>query len=380
MGKAEEVEDDGAGVEEGSKGRMHGVDVQIEEILHGRQADAHQAKASRLSVDATAAGMYVHDEKASAAQNQPESDGKGLKSRKSVGFQVAKDGTLMEDGMMKYSDLREVTVLSEGVIRLEFVHNAIEHVSIKMTCKNTADRDELLQHITEHSLGRAWIHDYDSTYMDCFNHLKHAMTDGSCLEKVLSIPEFAIDFLLRLTLSTVDVKDIKKEGKWPLCFAGAMCWLAFFSYLMLEVAEVIHFNIPALPDSFLGITVCAIGTSFPNAVASIIMSSQNKPAAAIANALGSNVQNVFLAMALPWVIYIQTGPLPGQPIPQNVAGITEGVAWMAGTLLLLVIFVATPAAFTLTKAHGYIFFALYASYLIITSGETFGWWPPLIPA
>ena len=30
------------------------------------------------------------------------------------------------------------------------------------------------------------------------------------------------------------------------------------------------------------------------------MAQQNKPAAAIANALGSNVQNVFLAMALPW--------------------------------------------------------------------------------
>ena len=50
-----------------------------------------------------------------------------------------------------------------------------------------------------------------------------------------------------------------------------------------------------------GITVCAIGTSFPNAVASVLMAQQNKPAAAIANALGSNVQNVFLAMALPWV-------------------------------------------------------------------------------
>lgn len=56
-----------------------------------------------------------------------------------------------------------------------------------------------------------------------------------------------------------------------------------------------------------GITVCAIGTSFPNAVASVLMAQQNKPAAAIANALGSNVQNVFLAMALPWVSWIIHG-------------------------------------------------------------------------
>merc|ERR1719236_103551 len=88
-----------------------------------------------------------------------------------------------------------------------------------------------------------------------------------------------------------------------MCFVGAMCWLAIFSYFMLEIAEQIHCNINAIPNAFLGITVCAVGTSFPNAVASIIMAQQNKPAAAIANALGSNVQNVFLAMAMPWVIF-----------------------------------------------------------------------------
>merc|ERR1711862_1045653 len=124
---------------------------------------------------------------------------------------------------------------------------------------------------------------------------------------------------------------------------GAMAWLAAFSYGMLEVAEQIHCNINVLPNAFLGITVCAIGTSFPNAVASIIMAQQNKPAAAIANALGSNVQNVFLAMALPWVIYcLQQG---FKDIPQNVAGIQEGVMWMVGTLLLVVIFVLVPPGF-----------------------------------
>merc|ERR1719401_1035268 len=113
-----------------------------------------------------------------------------------------------------------------------------------------------------------------------------------------------IDVLLKGTLWAVDVKDHTKQKRWPLCFLGAMCWLAVFSLAMILIADQIHYNIPSLPVSFLGITVCAIGTSFPNAVASIIMAKQNKPAAAIANALGSNVQNVFLAMALPWVIFM----------------------------------------------------------------------------
>jgi len=155
-----------------------------------------------------------------------------------------------------------------------------------------------------------------------------------------------------------------------------MFWLAIFSYLMLEIAEQIHYNIPSLPNSFLGITVCAIGTSFPNAVASILMAQQNKPAAAIANALGSNVQNVFLAMALPWCIYsLQTN---GAPIVQNVAGISEGVAWMMGTLILVVLFVLIPPLCTLGKFYGVVLIVVYFVYLTMVSGETFGWWPPLL--
>merc|ERR1719382_2182188 len=139
--------------------------------------------------------------------------------------------------------------------------------------------------------------------MGAIKHFTHVLGSKhqTLFSKFSAIPEFMIDILLKTTLFAVDVKDIKKEGRWPLCFLGAMFWLAIFSWGMLEIAEQINYNIPALPNSFLGITVCAIGTSFPNAVASILMAQQNKPAAA--NALGSNVQNVFLAMAMPWVIY-----------------------------------------------------------------------------
>merc|ERR1719498_297835 len=189
------------------------------------------------------------------------------------------------------------------------------------------------------------------------------------LKIVYGIPEFMIDSLLRSTLFFCDIKDVKKENRWPLCFCGAMCWLAFFSFCMLECANMIHAFIPAIPTSFLGITVCAVGTSFPNAVASVILSSQGKPGAAIANALGSNVQNVFLAMALPWVIYqTQHG---GAPIPQDVAGIQEGVLWMVGTLVLLLILVLMPPICKITTVAGWILNAVYGVYVVVISGETF---------
>merc|ERR1740117_1880254 len=188
--------------------------------------------------------------------------------------------------------------------------------------------------------------------------------------------------MLKSTLFFVDVKDVSKEARWPMCFMGAMFWLAVFSFGMLEIANAIHYNIPSIPTAFLGITVCAIGTSFPNAVASVIMASQNKPAATIANALGSNVQNVFLAMAMPWVIF---QCFPGQDcskppgvmaeqyanIPASAAGLQEGILWMLGTLVLLVIFVLLPETCTISKFYGIILIGVYVVYLVETSYKAF---------
>jgi len=275
--------------------------------------------------------------------------------------------------------------MGQGVIELEFEKGfmagfLLEHITLKLTAATSADRDQLLKSIEKHSLGRTWVHGYDATVKGSWSHLVHSLQDPDLslfLKLFFCIPEFVIDSCLRLTLYKVDIKDINLEDQWPLCFLGAMCWLAFFSWCMLECANQIHANIPSIPTAFLGITVCAVGTSFPNAVASVILSQQNKPAAAIANALGSNVQNVFLAMAMPWVIFQVNHGF--KDIPQNVAGIQEGVMWMVATLALVVIFVIIPPGFcALSTTYGWILNVVYVVYVVITMGETFGWWPPLI--
>jgi len=351
------------------KGKMHGVEVAVEEILHGRMVDAHGGNAEKWNLDATAHGIYAEPNK------PPSSEETKTGNRGSIGFQF-EGGDAMLGAVLKYKDLKEVVLMDMGVINLEFIHN-LQHITLKLTVDDPDKRTELLNNIQEFSLGRPWVHGYDATIRGAWQHLVHTMKSADpLLDKVLAIPHFLIDAVLKLTLFSVDVKDVSKEGRWPLCFVGAMFWLAIFSFFMLEIANQINYNIPALPNSFLGITVCAIGTSFPNAVASVLMAQQNKPAAAIANALGSNVQNVFLAMALPWVIFqLQYG---GKPIDQNVAGIDEGVLWMVGTLALVVAFVLLPPFCKLSYSYGPILVMVYLAYLVVTSGETFHWWPPLV--
>merc|ERR1712099_130553 len=80
-----------------------------------------------------------------------------------------------------------------------------------------------------------------------------------------------------------------------------MAWLAIFAYLVVEACEGIH-NDFGISNSILGFTVAAAGTSFPNVFSGMVVARQGKTTMAVANALGANVQNVFLALAIPWAI------------------------------------------------------------------------------
>merc|ERR1712039_112338 len=168
-----------------------------------------------------------------------------------------------------------------------------------------------------------------------------------------------------------DVKDVKKEGRWIPCFMMAMFWLAFFSWLMVQVMTHISANIAFLTPMLLGVTVGAIGTSLPNAMGSIIMAQQGKSAAAIGNAFGSNVQNVFLAMAGPWMIFLCVTGEAGVENSLKAKGQTvgEGVNWMLGTLVLVVFFAVIPQTCTFSKAYGMFFLFVYCVYLCWTIYE-----------
>merc|ERR1712060_620563 len=93
-----------------------------------------------------------------------------------------------------------------------------------------------------------------------------------------------------------------------------------------------------ISNGLLGLTVAAAGTSFPNLVASVLVAKRGQSAMAIANAVGSNIQNVFLALGFPWVAKALCSP--GLKFTQSTQGIVAGVYWMAGTLGLFVILVS----------------------------------------
>jgi Ca2+/Na+ antiporter len=367
------------------KTKVHGVQVEVEEHYHSRMADGHGGGKGHFDFDPAAGDGFVATDLAPEVSEAAKAAG-----RNSVGFGA--EG-LLGGAMLYYKDLSEVSVKGEGVVDMIFESKG---VTLEVTCKGgSVDRDKLLENLKQYSLqgkNKTWIHNYGSGPMEAFAHCRHAMSHGTIMGKFHGVLELFVDVLLRTTLFWCDVKDIRKEGRWPLLFVMSMLWLAVFSFLMVQVMGLISTNIPVLSPLLLGVTLGAIGTSLPNAMGSIIMASQGKSAAAIGNAFGSNVQNVFLAMGGPWLIYILSGSsdpeneqkldpkyaetpchcvLMTAPAPEGKHGqsIDEGVSWMLGTLVLVVFFAIMPTTCSFNKMAGLVFVSLYVFYLAWTVYE-----------
>lgn len=57
-----------------------------------------------------------------------------------------------------------------------------------------------------------------------------------------------------------------------------------------------------IPDSIMGLTFLAAGTSVPEAVSSVIVTKQGHGAMGISNSIGSNTFDILLCLGLPWFI------------------------------------------------------------------------------
>jgi Ca2+/Na+ antiporter len=62
-----------------------------------------------------------------------------------------------------------------------------------------------------------------------------------------------------------------------------------------------------ISDFIMGVVFAAAGTSFPNVFASMVVARQGLGNAAISNALGGNVFNIFMGLGFPWLCYCFLG-------------------------------------------------------------------------
>ena len=183
---------------------------------------------------------------------------------------------------------------------------------------------------------------------------------GSRIQKTFHIILFPVKAIAHYGIPDVRVTNAASLTKASISAFVSVLFLIVGSFVMVETLESLAHEIH-IPESVVGATISAAGTSLPNYVASQIAARQGLGNMAISNVLGSNTFNILIALGLPWFMYtLMNG---GHYTDLPIEGIDESMMAMGLGLLLFVILILL-SKFKLLLWHAYLFFVLYALFIV----------------
>ncbi|GAB6026816.1 hypothetical protein CHUAL_013421 [Chamberlinius hualienensis] len=100
------------------------------------------------------------------------------------------------------------------------------------------------------------------------------------------------------------VPDCTRKGwerLFPLTFLMSVLYIGSLSYFVAWMVTIMGYTI-GIPDTVMGITFLAIGTSVPEGYSSVIVCRQGMGNMAISNSVGSNIFDILFCLGLPWLI------------------------------------------------------------------------------
>ncbi|XP_044737469.1 sodium/potassium/calcium exchanger 3 [Chrysoperla carnea] len=187
--------------------------------------------------------------------------------------------------------------------------------------------------------------------------------DVSSCGKLFWIITWPISFVLYCT-----IPNIHKRPKLVIVsFFMCILWIGATSYCTAWFITVIGDTLE-IPDSVMGLTFLAAGTSVPEAVSSVIVTNQGHGAMGVSNSLGSNTFDILLCLGLPWLIKSAFYPVhEGQHFIQiNSSGLTySAVSLFSSLVLLYLAFIFNK--FVLDWKIGLTCLLMYIAFLVFSS-------------
>ncbi|XP_012348111.1 sodium/potassium/calcium exchanger 4 isoform X2 [Apis florea] len=164
-----------------------------------------------------------------------------------------------------------------------------------------------------------------------------------------------------------DCEKPRFKNWFPITFLMCIIWIGSLSYVVAWMITIIGDTLK-IPDSVMGITFLAAGTSVPEAVSSVIVAKQGHGSMGISNSIGSNTFDILLCLGLPWLIKSSFSPTqPGKHyISINSGGLEYSAISLLSTLMLLYIAFASNK-FQLDRKVGRACLCMYAVFLILAS-------------
>jgi len=141
-------------------------------------------------------------------------------------------------------------------------------------------------------------------------------------KRVWHVIGFPVALICHYTIPNLNIWGKKW---WPLSIIISLAWISGFVYLMVELANSMGCILNVHPV-VMGLTVLAVGTSFPDFISSIYSAKAGYGDMAVANCLGSNIFDVLLCLGLPWFLSSVTSR--GTPIHLH-EDLTGLFVWLA---------------------------------------------------
>jgi len=171
----------------------------------------------------------------------------------------------------------------------------------------------------------------------------------------------------------VTIPDCRREvfkSWWLGTFAGCIVWIGGLSYFMVWM--VTEFGEDAgIPETVMGVTLLAAGTSIPDALSSIAVARRGHGDMAVSSSIGSNIFDILIGLPIPWFIYgAILRPSIGESMgPEYVPIISDALAVMILSLFVMVALVLTTihiAGWILSVKLGMMMMLLYCLFLLLS--------------
>merc|ERR1711871_274686 len=167
---------------------------------------------------------------------------------------------------------------------------------------------------------------------------------------------FVYPMLFAFAYSIPDVRKPGKSGWYPITMIMSVVLMALMANVMMTGAESSGCLL-GIPEDVMGFTVTAAGILLPNFFASLMVAKQGLGNMAVSNAFGSNTFNIFVALAVPWLVgAIIHGRLhicpsmDGNYYTYHVGSATIGQACaILGGVLAMMVFILVATGMRLSK-------------------------------
>ena len=157
--------------------------------------------------------------------------------------------------------------------------------------------------------------------------------------------------------ATADVEDdgIKMMSGWKSFFYVVLGGLGLFLGGKWVVDGAVHIaGLAGLSETFIGLTVVAIGTSLPELVTSAVAAKKGRADMAVGNVIGSNIFNLLWILGISSVL---------RPLPFDVVSNADLLmVILASTMLIIAVIIGKKPR--IDRLEGFIFVSVYVAYMV----------------